>query len=198
MSNVSRLRWPIVVPTWRAAARPPAGPDNSRFTARRRACAAPIVPPDDCITTTGHGATDRDNFCRYRSTTGPNHALSQVAMPRSNSLYSGSTSDERQTNARSCRADLDRAFERVVHIAVEQIDRDRFRRERDDLSPQRFEIGSRSARRSRRPSVRSVRRCRCTTLPERGPDVARGASAYKSRRAWRPIRSTSVKPRFVT
>ena len=56
MSKVIRWSSPRAPPRRWAALRPPAGPDNNRFTARPAAWSAATVPPLDCMMVSGDGA----------------------------------------------------------------------------------------------------------------------------------------------
>ena len=80
-----------------AAARPPAGPDNSKLTALSAATFALMVSPDDCMIARLEGASAVPSEIRYDFISGPIQAFSQVVMPRSYSRCSGKIKDERET-----------------------------------------------------------------------------------------------------
>jgi hypothetical protein len=70
MSRVRTSSKPASRATCSPPTTPPAGPDSTIPTARRRAVSAATVPPLDCMTRKRRTGSSRSSFSRYRSTTG--------------------------------------------------------------------------------------------------------------------------------
>ena len=98
MSKDTMRRKPAASATTCAPTTPAAGPDNTVRTASARASDEEIDPPFDCMMLRRRPPSCASSRPRYRSISGATYALTTVVHHRSNSRYSGSTSDDTDTS----------------------------------------------------------------------------------------------------
>ena len=198
MSNEISRGNPASRATACAPTTPAAGPDSTVRTASARARDEEIEPPFDCMIDSrfvpafaGASArlrrpvfaaaparrpSSRSSRPRYRSISGDTYAFTAVVLQRSNSRYSGSTSDDTDTSQPSRRRrSATSPLVGGIHVRMQQADRRHF----GALSAQAIREGSRA-----RPhrAVRSRRRTRRAARPRRrsGP-LRRSAAAAAGR-----------------